>query len=174
MLSSSKAFPYNAVNISSIDSYKTAQSYPNLKNSTRQRISFLGDTKKNLGIKLLRSLRRLWCWVWHPEPKTLWWLALGLWWKGEAQPSSAWFQSSELGCLRRAFLFCSLPKNNKRYDFLFYNSLLVNENEVSSTKIISGKLYLLEHRSTMELRKNSKVAGTEPKQGSPSKFCFIL
>lgn len=32
-----------------------AQSYTNLKNSTRQRISFLG-TKKNLGIKLLRSL----------------------------------------------------------------------------------------------------------------------
>lgn len=49
----------------------------------------------------------------------------------------------------------------------------MNENKLSGTKIISGKLYLLEHRTTMELRKNSKVAGTEHKQGSPSIFALF-
>ena len=49
----------------------------------------------------------------------------------------------------------------------------MNENKLSSTKIISEKLYLLEHRSTMESTKNSKVAGTEHKQGSPSIFTLF-
>ena len=49
----------------------------------------------------------------------------------------------------------------------------MNENKLSSIKIISGKLYLLEHRSTMESTKNSKVAGTEHKQGSPSIFTLF-